>query len=309
MEKIRAEYENLTSTDLAAIVARQQAALKARLAHIGTQVMVLGLSGGLDSTCALLNCVALCDAEGISRQAVHAYMLKTVHTSQAAFTLATTIAETLGVSYRVIDISAPVAEARRLVGNTALDTTYENIQARYRTFTLLNAANELGGIVIGTSDLSEIALGFNTYGGDQFAHFNLNSGLYKTLVREIVRYFGTVYPELAEAVEGVAQLTISPELGKVGATEAVVGSYAENDFLLYLAFARGMTKAEASRAFCARFGGSEAAAAARFDALMERFARNIFKQKAAPDGVNIFGWSFPVLSSETVWDGEKFSEK
>ena len=140
------------------------------------------------------------------------------------------------VSEREINIFEDVQRQLKDIGHDGKtqDTTYENVQARFRTYTLMNTANLFKGIVVGTSDMSEVALGWSTFNGDQMAMYGLNSGLTKTVVREVVRFYKTIYPEVSAIIDRIVHAPISPELmGQGQSTEAIIGKYEINDFILY----------------------------------------------------------------------------
>ncbi len=211
----------------------QSISLLRRLQVLPKPKVVLGLSGGLDSTLALLVCVDAFKKQGFPLTDIYAYILPSKHSSQTTQSNARALAKGLGVSFEEQSIQDKVDSELKSLDHTTIDTTYENVQARMRTLFLMNKANQVGGLVIGTSDMSEIALGFSTYAGDQTAHYGVNAGLPKTLVRFMVEQFIDVYPALQEVLTSVVQTPISPELRDAQVSESIIGSFEINDLILY----------------------------------------------------------------------------
>jgi NAD+ synthase (glutamine-hydrolysing) len=233
----------------------QVAGLEQRLRAIGQPKVVIGVSGGLDSTHALIVAARAMDREGRPRSDILAFTLPGFATSAGTKTNATRLAAALGVTFEEIDIT----ETARLMlkelghpfsaGEPVYDVTFENVQAGLRTDYLFRAANQRGGIVLGTGDLSELALGWCTYGvGDQMSHYNVNGGVPKTLIQHLIRWVvssAQFDPEVGEVLESVLDTEISPELVPAGedeqvqSTEATVGPYALQDFSLFHVLHRG----------------------------------------------------------------------
>jgi len=224
------------------IISIQTAAVYKRFMHVGAKKLVLGVSGGQDSTLALLSLVKMCDTYNLSRNTIIGVTMPTSNTKEASYNLALTLMKKLGVEVLDLNIEKEVNRQRDLINHQKLDTTYENIQARYRTFTLMNIANKVGGIVIGTSNLSEIALGFTTFNGDNSSMYAINSGIPKTVVRKLLEHYIGILKEVKEEIKGVLKAPISPELlpGKQN-TEEILGSYEINDFILYHKLVNGAT--------------------------------------------------------------------
>ncbi|MBR2124329.1 MAG: NAD(+) synthase [Acetobacter sp.] len=234
----------------------QVAALKQRLLTCGARSMVIGVSGGLDSTHALLVAVRTAESLGWSRQAVLGYTMPGFGTTETTKTNATALMEELGICAHTLDIR-PTAEVmlREMghpfaSGKPVYDITFENVQAGLRTDFLFRLANQYHGIVIGTGDLSELALGWCTYGvGDQMAHYSVNAGLPKTFIQSLVRWCSTTdyfTPAVRERLHAVLQTEISPELVPVGEkgnqrTEDIIGPYALHDFTLYYVLRYGFS--------------------------------------------------------------------
>ena len=176
----------------------QTAGLKTRLAHTGTKAAVIGLSGGLDSTLALLVTVRAFDALGLPRTGITAVSMPGFGTTHRTKSNAESLARDLGVSFREVSIHAAVEQHFKDIEHdpTVQDVTYENSQARERTQILMDLANQAGGFVIGTGDLSELALGWATYNGDHMSMYAVNASVPKTLVRHLVRYAADVFVRL-----------------------------------------------------------------------------------------------------------------
>jgi len=227
----------------------QVAGLEQRLRAIGQPKIVIGVSGGLDSTHALIVAARALDRLGRPRSDVLAFTLPGFATSEHTRGNAVRLAKALGVTLAEIDIT----RAARLMlgdldhpfaqGEPAYDVTFENVQAGLRTDYLFRLANQRGGIVLGTGDLSELALGWSTYGvGDQMSHYNVNSGVPKTLIQHLVRWViasGQFDAEVGATLQAVLDTEISPELVPAAAgaapqsTEATIGPYALQDFSLF----------------------------------------------------------------------------
>ncbi len=227
----------------------QVSGLVQRLRAIGDPKPVLGVSGGLDSTHALLVIARAMDRMGRPRSDILTYTMPGFATSEHTKSNAVKLAEAMGASVETLDIRPAATEMLRQMhhpfghGEPVYDVTFENVQAGLRTDYLFRLANQLGGIVVGTGDLSEIALGWCTYGvGDQMSHYAVNPGVPKTLIQHLIRWViadGTVVGEDAAAVlQSVLDTEISPELvpagpdGQVQSTEDTIGPYALHDFTL-----------------------------------------------------------------------------
>ena len=193
----------------------QAAGLKTRLAHTGTRSAVIGLSGGLDSTLALLVTVRAFDMLGLPRTGVHAVSMPGFGTTGRTKSNAERLAEQLGVDFRTIAIGEAVRAHFADIGHdpSVTDVTYENAQARERTQVLMDLSNELGGFVIGTGDLSELALGWATYNADHMSMYGVNAGVPKTLVRHLVSHVAdSLGGEAAAILRDILDTPVSPEL-------------------------------------------------------------------------------------------------
>ena len=220
--------------------------LKKRLEHTGIRDMVLGLSGGLDSTLALLVAVRTAKLSKQPLSGIHAVTMPCFGTTERTRSNAERLAEALGTDLSVIDIKNAVRVHMQDIGHSenVHDVTYENCQARERTQVLMDLANMKNALVIGTGDMSELALGWATYNGDHMSMYDVNAGVPKTLVRHLVKYAADSYrtsgeEEVSSILEDILDTPVSPELlpakdGKISQkTEEIVGPYELHDFFLY----------------------------------------------------------------------------
>ncbi len=323
----------------------QVSGLEQRLHAIGQPKVVIGVSGGLDSTHALIVAAKAMDRLGRPRGDIHAFTMPGFATGETTKGYATRLAEGLGVTFEVLDIRPA---ARQLLadldhpfadGEPAYDVTFENVQAGLRTDYLFRLASHRGGIVLGTGDLSELALGWCTYGvGDQMSHYNVNAGVPKTLIQHLIRWVidhreldgdpdGPVNRVLAE----ILAQEITPELipgEQPQATEATVGPYALQDFTLYHLLRRGHRPSKI--AFLAWHAWRDAAAGewppgfrqdrrtaydlaairSWLEVFLRRFFANQFKRSALPNGPKVSAggtmsprgdWRMPSDSRGTAW--------
>ncbi len=266
-------------------------ALYKRLMHIGIKKVVIGISGGLDSAFALLNAYECFKKYDLGIQNIIAVTMPSLVTGEKSKNLALDLMKKLGVDKRLYPIQNGVLEQFSLIGQDPLkkDVTYENTQARYRTLTLMNLANKENALVLGTGDMSEIALGWSTFAGDQISMYNLNAGLPKTAIKSLVAYYGIKYPNLLTETNAITNAIISPELtGSDQDTESVVGPYDQNDFIMYHIFMRGASKERIVFLLQKEFKVSLDVAIKRYDFFMNRFKHNQFKRYASPESVKIF---------------------
>ncbi|GBQ26573.1 NAD(+) synthase [Gluconacetobacter azotocaptans] len=254
----------------------QVSALKQRLAETGARRMVIGVSGGLDSTQALLVAVRAADELGLGRDAVLGYTMPGFGTSAGTQSNAMALMRALGVSATELDIRPTARLMLQEMGHpfasgaAQYDVTFENVQAGLRTDFLFRLANQHGGLVIGTGDLSELALGWCTYGvGDQMSHYNVNAGLPKTLIQHLIRWVISarrVDDAACDILTAILATEISPELVPAGedqalqSTEARIGPYALQDFTLFYVLRYGFRPSRI--AFMAEIAWKDAAVGA-----------------------------------------------
>ena len=233
----------------------QVSGLEQRLHAIGQPKVVIGVSGGLDSTHALIVAAKAMDRLGRPRSDIHAFTMPGFATGEATKSYATRLSKSLGVTFEELDITAAARQMLADIdhpfadGAEVYDVTFENVQAGLRTDYLFRIANHRGGIVLGTGDLSELALGWCTYGvGDQMSHYAVNTGVPKTLIQHLIRWVidsGQFDPDTNGVLQEVLDQEITPELipsqegTKPQATEDSVGPYALQDFTLFHVIRRG----------------------------------------------------------------------
>ena len=225
------------------ILTIQAMGLKKRLAHARCRSAVVGISGGLDSTLALLVAAKAFDALELDRRGITAVTMPCFGTTDRTYQNACKMSVKLGATLREVPIAAAVRQHFEDIGHDPEDhsVTYENAQARERTQVLMDIANQTGGLVIGTGDMSELALGWATYNGDHMSMYGVNASVPKTLVRHLVHYYADTCgdSELKEVLYDVLDTPVSPELlppkdGEIAQkTEDLVGPYELHDFFLY----------------------------------------------------------------------------
>ncbi|MBQ4574702.1 MAG: NAD(+) synthase [Clostridia bacterium] len=281
------------------ILAMQASGLKKRIAHTRCSGAVVGISGGLDSCLALLVTVCAMDSLGRPRTDIHAITMPCFGTTKRTKSNAEILCNELGVKFSVVDITKAVRVHMRDIGQSedCYDVTYENCQARERTQVLMDIANRTGGLVIGTGDLSELALGWATYNGDHMSMYGVNGSVPKTLVRHIVRYYAdtTKNPELAKVLYDILDTPVSPELlpakdGEIAQkTEDIVGPYELHDFYLYYLVRYGFTPAKIFRMACHAFDGQYDRSTIKkwLVIFMRRFFMQQFKRSCIPDGPKV----------------------
>ena len=222
------------------IVNIQAHALIKRMTHTGIKKAVIGISGGLDSTLALLSTHRAFEIMNWNKRDIIAITMAGFGTTSRTKNNAIELCEKLKITLRSIDIRKLSLSEFEAIGHNIDDhsVTYENVQARARTSILMNTANREGGLVIGTGDLSEIALGWSTYNGDHMSMYSLNSGIPKTLIKYVIEYFKS-NQDIAHIIDDILDTPISPELLPhkdneiIQETESIVGPYELHDFFLY----------------------------------------------------------------------------
>lgn len=281
------------------ILSIQSMGLKKRLEHIGCRNAVLGLSGGLDSTLSLLVTVRTFDALKIPRANIHCITMPCFGTTDRTYNNACALARGVGATLREISIRQAVTQHFEDIGHDAdrHDVTYENSQARERTQVLMDIANEVDGLVIGTGDMSELALGWSTYNGDHMSMYGVNASVPKTLVRHLVRYYADALgeQELKDVLLDVLDTPVSPELlppqdGEISQkTEDLVGPYELHDFYLYYVLRYGYGPSKIYRMAIQAFKGQyEGAVILKWmKVFYTRFFSQQFKRSCLPDGPKV----------------------
>ncbi len=331
----------------------QVSGLEQRLRAIGggeparAPKIVIGVSGGLDSTHALIVAAKACDRLGLDRSHILAFTMPGFATSAGTKGNATRLSKALGVTFEEVDIRPMATDLLKALhhpagdGAEVYDVTFENVQAGLRTDVLFRAANQRGGIVLGTGDLSELALGWCTYGvGDQMSHYGVNAGVPKTLMQHLIRWAissGQFTPEVNEILTAILAQEITPELVPTRAgeqpqsTEASVGPYALQDFTLYHVLRRGYRPSKI--AFLAEAAWRDPAAGAWppgfpegerpaydlatvrhwLEVFVRRFFANQFKRSALPNGPKVVAggslsprgdWRMPSDAAAAAWLAE-----
>lgn len=287
----------------------------------GYQGAVIGLSGGLDSTLALLVTVRAFDALGLPRTGITAVSMPGFGTTHRTKSNAESLARDLGVSFREVSIHVAVEQHFKDIEHdpTVQDVTYENSQARERTQILMDLANQAGGFVIGTGDLSELALGWATYNGDHMSMYAVNASVPKTLVRHLVRYAADVFGgRIAETLLDILDTPVSPELlpptgdGEIAQkTEDLVGPYELHDYFLYYLLRFGFEPGKIYRMALKSFEGVYDAKTVHtwLRTFYRRFFAQQFKRSCLPDGPKVGSvtlsprgdWRMPSDASSRLW--------
>lgn len=276
------------------IIDVQATSVMKRLDYIGIKKTVIGVSGGLDSTLALLSLCHMCDMYNIDRKNIIAMTLPSGNNSDLTYNNALKLMKGLNLEVKEINIKDATYDSLKTIGHDTKtkDVTYENVQARYRTFTLMNTANLVGGIVIGTSDMSEVALGWSTFNGDQMAMYGINAGLPKTVVKETVRYYKKIYPNIADVLDSIIDTPISPELnGSKQLTEDIIGKYEVNDFILYHFLVNGDSDERIVYFLKKFFKMKDSVALDYVNNFYKRFYHQQYKRLTMPEGVKILNLS------------------
>ena len=281
------------------ILSIQAMGLKKRLAHTGCRNAVIGISGGLDSTLALLVTARAFDSLSIPRENITAVTMPCFGTTDRTYNNAVELTRRLGATLTDVNIKEAVRIHFRDIGQdeSVHDVTYENGQARERTQILMDIANKSGGMVIGTGDMSELALGWATYNGDHMSMYGVNCSVPKTLVRHLVKYYADTCGDssLSEILEDVLDTPVSPELlppteGQISQkTEDLVGPYELHDFFMYYILRFGYMPHKVYRIACHAFEGEyDTQTIYRWlDTFYRRFFAQQFKRSCLPDGPKV----------------------
>ena len=296
--------------------------LAKRLDHTHSKHVVLGISGGLDSTLALLVCVRTFDKLGLDRKGIIGVTMPGFGTTDRTHDNASSLMQSLGISQMEISIAKAVQQHFEDIGHdsTIHDATYENSQARERTQILMDLANKCNAIVVGTGDLSELALGWATYNGDHMSMYGVNGGIPKTLIQYLVRYIASLdaFAAVCETLIDIIDTPISPELtpadeeGNIKQkTEDLVGPYELHDFFLYYMLRFGFRPAKifimAQRAFGDTY--DKETIKKWLTTFCRRFFSQQFKRSCLPDGPKVGSislsprgdWRMPSDACSTLW--------
>ena len=277
----------------------QACGLKKRLEHVHSQKAMVGLSGGLDSTLALLVISRAFDLIGAPRNQIHCVTMPCFGTTDRTYTNACKLSRCLGASLSEINIKEAVNVHFKDIGHdpSVHDVTYENCQARERTQILMDLSNQEGSILVGTGDLSELALGWATYNGDHMSMYGVNASVPKTLVRHLVRYYADTCgdPVLTEVLLDILDTPVSPELlppenGQIAQkTEDLVGPYELHDFYLYYMLRAGFEPKKIYRIACQTFDGiyDKETILKWLKTFYRRFFMQQFKRSCLPDGPKV----------------------
>ncbi len=306
----------------------QVAGLAKRIVHTKSKTVVVGISGGLDSTLALLVCVKTFDKLGLPRKGIIGVTMPGFGTTDRTHSNAISLMESLGVNVREINISTAVKQHFKDIGHdiNVHDVTYENSQARERTQILMDLGNKTGGLVIGTGDLSELALGWATYNGDHMSMYGVNASVPKTLIKYLVRYVALsgVDAKSRETLLDIIDTPISPELipadseGNISQkTEDLVGPYELHDFFLYHFLRFGFRPTKIFLLAKQAFNNTRNEVTTYDDdtikkwlkTFFSRFFSQQFKRSCLPDGPKVGSvslsprgdWRMPSDATSTLW--------
>ena len=302
----------------------QAMGLRKRLEHTHCNHAVIGISGGLDSTLALLVTVKAFDMLGLDHSGILAVTMPCFGTTDRTYQNACTLTQRLGATLQEVPIHEAVDLHFRDIGHDPEnhDITYENAQARQRTLILMDLANQMNGMVIGTGDMSELALGWATYNGDHMSMYGVNCSVPKTLVRYLVQYYAETTSDLSlqKVLLDVLDTPVSPELlppkdGKIAQkTEDIVGPYELHDFFLYYLMRFGYTPTKIYRLARYTFADeySDDTIYHWLRIFYQRFFTQQFKRSCLPDGPKVGSvalsprgdWRMPSDASANLWLSE-----
>ncbi len=305
------------------ILTIQTMGLVRRVEHSHARALVLGVSGGLDSTLALLICQRACRLLGWEPSRIMALTMPGFGTTGRTYNNAVEMIRLIGASFREINIKAACLQHFADIGHDPAQrtTTYENVQARERTQILMDLANKMGGLVVGTGDLSEIALGWSTYNGDHMSMYAVNCSVPKTLIRCLISHVAREsQPELAAILQDINDTPVSPELlppaddGTIEQrTEDLLGPYDLHDFFLYHFMKYGAEPEKLHALACRAFAGEydEELITRTLKTFIHRFFTQQFKRSCVPDGPKVGtialsprgDWRMPTDAWATIWQG------
>lgn len=304
------------------IISIQSCGLAKRIAHTNSKNLIIGISGGLDSTLALLICVNTFDMLQLDRKGIIGVTMPGFGTTDRTYQNALTLMNNLGITVKEINIAKAVTQHFQDIGHDPQihDVTYENSQARERTQILMDLTNQIGGFVVGTGDLSELALGWATYNGDHMSMYGVNASIPKTLIRYLVRYFAEfkVDDSSKKVLFDIIDTPISPELipgdekGNINQkTEDLVGPYELHDFFLYYFLRFGFSPKKiyflAQHAFKGMY--DDTIIKKWLSTFIRRFFAQQFKRSCLPDGPKVGSvslsprgdWRMPSDAVSRMW--------
>jgi len=290
--------QNLACEDIFNI---QSMSLMRRLAHVGAGKCVLGVSGGLDSTLALLVSVRVAELLGVGRENIIGLVMPGFGTTEGSLKNAYALMKSLGITMREIDIKPACLQHFKDIGHDSnvYDIVFENAQARERTQIAMDIANKENAVMVGTANMSEIALGFSTFGGDHMSMYNVNSGVPKTVIRVMTQWladndmFGI---DVSKTLKAILDAPISPELlppdedgNTEQKTEEIVGPYEVIDFFMYHMISSGFGPAKIIELALHAFGEkySRKMLKTMLGNFYRRFFTNVYKRNCAPDGPKV----------------------
>ena len=303
----------------------QAQGLAARVERSYSKTMVIGVSGGLDSTLALLVCARAADILGMDRKSIIGVTMPCFGTTKRTRSNAEKLCEALGTTLRTVDIKASVTQHLADIGHDGVttDVTYENAQARERTQVIMDIANMTGGLVVGTGDLSELVLGWATYNGDHMSMYSVNASVPKTMVRRIVSVYSannSEQNEVSAILNDILATPVSPELlppkdGEIAqCTESLVGPYELHDFFIWCTLERGFSPRKTYECAKESLGDTydNETILGWLRVFMRRFISQQFKRSCMPDGPMVSaisvsprgGLSMPSDMSAAVWLAE-----
>lgn len=316
------QEENLCRKNSELILSLQAQSLKKRFVHSHAQTLVIGISGGLDSCLALLAAVETIDLLKRPRTDIVAVTMPCFGTTERTKSNAELLCQYLGVTLRTIDIGNSVKQHFQDIGHdfNKQDVTFENSQARERTQILMDIANQTNGLVIGTGDLSELALGWATYNGDHMSMYGVNASIPKTLIRQVVADYAALcqQEDLARVLRDILATPVSPELlpantdGKIAQkTEDLVGPYELHDFFLYYALQQVYPPEKIYHLACHTFAQVYSPEVIKYwlKTFFRRFFQQQFKRSCLPDGPKVTSislsprgaWQMPSDAMGTLW--------
>lgn len=310
--------------DLELILTMQAESLVQRLQHIGAKQVFIGVSGGLDSTLAMLVAIRAFDIAGFDKEGIRCITMPSYGTSDRTRSNAWLLGEKFGLPFQEIELTKALEVHFQDIGLEENDRSvaFENAQARERTQILMDLSNKEGGIVVGTGDMSEIALGWSTFNGDHMSMYSVNASIPKTLVRELVRYEAKKVDdeEIKSLLLDIVDTPVSPELlpgedGEIGQkTEEIIGPYEIHDFYLYhylhSRFSPSKLLFIAEKAFEGTYDRKQLVTSLRV--FFSRFFTNQFKRSTSVDGISVWdvslsprgGWRMPSDAKKKLWIDE-----